>query len=338
LAFPPIVKTLSTYLPHERYSSGILVVACAGNVGIIAVTLLSPLFIRISGWRTAFYFFAGFAVAVIALWTVYTGYAVRKFGKIGTSDTGKTEEKVGLGFVRPALAAGVIFVMAAIFCEGFVKDSAITWMPTYMSEVFDMSSETSILSNLLFPILGSFVGVFATFIKTRLIRNELVIAAIFMGVSAVLSLILWVLPKNYILSLILITLIITATMAANYITIIFVPIRFSKYGKFRLWRECSMPAHLQEAPLPRFRLRTSSREADGARCLYCGRLSRLSESLLLSFRRARSRRSTNNRKRTVLRSYKQNSAEGLFSLPICVIMGLHRRAGACLPPQRKVLF
>ena len=29
------------------------------------------------------------------------------------------------------------------------------------------------------------------------------------------------------------------------------------------------------------------------------------------------------------RHYKQISAENLFSLPICVIMGLHRRAGAC---------
>ena len=29
------------------------------------------------------------------------------------------------------------------------------------------------------------------------------------------------------------------------------------------------------------------------------------------------------------RPYKQISAEILFSLPICVIMGLHRRAGAC---------
>ena len=29
------------------------------------------------------------------------------------------------------------------------------------------------------------------------------------------------------------------------------------------------------------------------------------------------------------RPYKQISAEMLFSLPICVIMGLHRRAGAC---------
>ena len=29
------------------------------------------------------------------------------------------------------------------------------------------------------------------------------------------------------------------------------------------------------------------------------------------------------------RPYKRISAENLFSLPICVIMGLHRRAGAC---------
>ena len=38
---------------------------------------------------------------------------------------------------------------------------------------------------------------------------------------------------------------------------------------------------------------------------------------------AKSIRATNGR------PYKRISAENLFSLPICVIMGLHRRAGAC---------
>ena len=38
---------------------------------------------------------------------------------------------------------------------------------------------------------------------------------------------------------------------------------------------------------------------------------------------AKPKRATNGR------PYKQISAERLFSLPICVIMGLHRRAGAC---------
>jgi len=39
----------------------------------------------------------------------------------------------------------------------------------------------------------------------------------------------------------------------------------------------------------------------------------------------------NNRKKRATngRPYKQISAEILFSLPICVIMGLHRREGAC---------
>ena len=44
--YPPIVKTLSSYLPEDKYSGGILTVACAGNAGVLAVTLLSPLFIH----------------------------------------------------------------------------------------------------------------------------------------------------------------------------------------------------------------------------------------------------------------------------------------------------
>ena len=47
---------------------------------------------------------------------------------------------------------------------------------------------------------------------------------------------------------------------------------------------------------------------------------------------AKPKRATNGR------PYKRISAENLFSLPICVIMGLHRRAGACSRRNERFCF
>ena len=78
--YPPTIKTMSTYLTAENYPNAIMTVAIAGNMGTLAVSLLSPLIINLSGWRTAFFCFGGFAVAVIVIWTVYSACLQKKYG------------------------------------------------------------------------------------------------------------------------------------------------------------------------------------------------------------------------------------------------------------------
>lgn len=107
-------------------------------------------------------------------------------------------------------------------------------MPTYVSENFGLSSEQSILSTLMFPIIGTAAVLLTTFLKNKVIRNEIVLAAMYLGICTLCVLGLLVLPKNYILSTVLLTLVITASMSANYVTINFIPIRFSRYGKVSL--------------------------------------------------------------------------------------------------------
>lgn len=230
--YPPTIKTMSTYLTAENYPNAIMTVAIAGNIGTLAVSLLSPLIISLSGWRTAFLCFGGFAVAVIVAWTVYSTCLQKKYGPVeAPARTGDTSGGGSMGFLKPALACGLILVMIFIFMQGFLKDGVNTWMAPYISDVFKMSSEKSILSTMLFPIISACSIFLTTFLRKNVIRSELLLAMIYFFTFLVCLGLLVILRDYYLPSVILLTLMTVTMTAANYVTITFVPIRFAKYGR-----------------------------------------------------------------------------------------------------------
>lgn len=152
MMWPPIVKIMSTAMDTQRYNKGVVFVNWGGTLATIMIYLVSPLVIKLSGWRTVFFIssFSGFLMS--AVWIILMTRIEKNSHIIYSMRSGKKGEKKGRSYlISPPLLA---IIMIAIMLQGALRDGVTTWVPTYVSEVFSLGSEISILSGVVVPIFG----------------------------------------------------------------------------------------------------------------------------------------------------------------------------------------
>ena len=66
--WPPLVKIMTTLFTEDDYKKACATVSCGSSGGTIAVYALSPLFIRLFGWKSVFFISAACAVIMSIVW------------------------------------------------------------------------------------------------------------------------------------------------------------------------------------------------------------------------------------------------------------------------------
>lgn len=143
----PLVRMVPELLDEEYQLKAGVRISWGGHFGNIAVYLIAPLFIRLSGWKSIFLFsaFAGFITA--AIWLVLCG-------GLNTRLNVKSNEREKSGKAVNCTAAAFVFIIAAIIIQGSLRDGVTTWMPSYISETFSLGSDISVLSGVVMPIFA----------------------------------------------------------------------------------------------------------------------------------------------------------------------------------------
>ena len=129
-------------------------------------------------------------------------------------------------------ASGVLIILGAVAMQGFLKDGVQAWMPTFFTEVFQMSSSAAILSNVVLPVLNVVVITVATALYRKIFRHEVKEAIFLFGLAVIFCLLLALLfESSAVICLILAALITGCMHGINLMFISFVPRRFGVYGK-----------------------------------------------------------------------------------------------------------
>ncbi|MDO4294151.1 MAG: MFS transporter [Eubacteriales bacterium] len=252
LMWPPMVRLLSDYLENAAYKKSCVYVTWGSSLGTIAIYLAAPACILWKGWRSLFFLCAGTTLAFAFVW-FYAIVAVERHlplleegasaGKTGSAlgKAGSAAEKAGavpggLKDGKSGLPRGAAPLLAVIMCaivmQGMLRDGITTWMPTYVSEVFGLSSSASILTGVALPLFGMASLQLTSVLNRRLISNELCCAAavFFPGFAAALLLALF--PAGSAAVSVLLTALITGCMyGVNVILVSMIPPYFRKYGK-----------------------------------------------------------------------------------------------------------
>lgn len=178
LMWPPLVRLMVTLLNGEDYKRACFVVSCAASIGTILVYLASPLLITISGWRMVFVSAAVCALLMLVVWQKFClDIPTEKKEKQSTSKSGE-------GLFSPLL----VMILVAIICCGVLRDGVTTWMPSYISETYQMSSAASILSGVIMPIFGILCNRVAMMIYRRMPNNPVLCASILYALGTVSAL------------------------------------------------------------------------------------------------------------------------------------------------------
>lgn len=230
--WPPLVKILTSALTAEDYARIVPGISTSSAMATIAVYLVSPLIIGVASWKAVFVVAATIAMAAAVIWLVVSGKLLKDVdfnlagGKKQISQ--EPQEKTPLD---KAIWTLIPVILVGIAVQGMLRDGITTWMPTFISETFDMGSSVSILTGVALPIFHMIVSMCTYWILKKMKHNVFNCMAMFFAVTMVLLLMLPLFGMNsMILATLLIAMSIGAVHGINALQTCYLPATFSNTG------------------------------------------------------------------------------------------------------------
>ena len=224
MMWPPIVKILVANMDDDMYSYAVVRVSWGSSIGTIVVYLLAPVIIGLAGWKGVFFFSALIGAAVTALWFfMRRGITVPQMN--AASDTPAKAR-----IPRQALLP-MAFIALGIIFQGMLRDGVTSWMPSYLSEIFNLGNQTSIFCTVSLAIFGMFSYTVATKLYKRWFSNEVTCGGVIFAFSIFTALLLFIFfDGGAVLSILLMATLTACMHGINLMLITHVPKRFKKYG------------------------------------------------------------------------------------------------------------
>ncbi len=238
--YPPLMKITAHYLTEQRYAKACLFITIGSHAASLLMYLAAPIIISILGWKFVFGFSFLSTIIFVVMWQFYTWSIKRNYGTLLTAQMSAANKKqqehktLNISFKTLIVSSGLPLIMIAVVMQGFLRDGISTWMPAYLSDVFSLSNEISILTTIILPLFSIFTSYLILTIRTRLCRNELKLAGITFSVADAVIILLFILRTNMPLSVLFLALTSACANSVNFLLICLVPIKFEKYGRFSL--------------------------------------------------------------------------------------------------------
>ena len=190
MIWPPLVKICANALTEEDYNRLIPLICTSGAAATIIIYLVSPLIIQLSNWKMVFAFTAGYALIASVIWIALTGKLLKNvsFAPAAKENTAVAKKANGRSLIWMLMPV----IMCTIAVLGILKDGITTWMPTFMSENFQLESTVSILLGVVIPLSHMFLDLFVYRILVMMKRDVFAAIGLSFGVTAIFLLLLWI--------------------------------------------------------------------------------------------------------------------------------------------------
>lgn len=230
MMWPPMVRLLVAYLSDDDYKIMVARVGYGSSVGTMLIYLLSPLLILLLDWRAVFWFSAVLGLLMIVLWERLGVDVERTPVALTPKETGDAPKASGAlaAFLSPMMLA----IVLAIALHGMLRDGVTTWMPTFISETYEMSNLIAILTGFILPIFSIVCIRLSSGVYRKWLKNPMLCAALFFGIG-VLSALGLVLSVGRVAALsVVFSAILTGAMhGANLMFTAMLSPAFRRYGK-----------------------------------------------------------------------------------------------------------
>ncbi len=232
MMWPPIVKILSTYLEEEAYRTASVRVSWGSSFGTIFVYLITPVILVISSWRAVFVVSALCAIAMAFLWR--SCYKKLQLAPIEKSVQQNTHSDAAASFTTLVLLL-IGAIMIVIILQGILRDGITTWMPTYLSEIFQAENTVSIFSSIVLPIFSIGCYQLTAWLNKRYLKNELFCAGVIFAVGlAALMVLFFFRGSGMLVAVAAMAVAVAAMHGVNLMVICMVPNHFKRLGRTSL--------------------------------------------------------------------------------------------------------
>lgn len=224
--WPPLVKLMTALFNEKDYKKACMIVSWGSSFGTIAVYLAAPVLISLFNWKAIFIFSAAAGIIMAAVWQKKAVFIELKAVESRNGENGETLKPT------PAFIGVIAVVMLVIILQGSLRDGVTTWMPSYISETFNLSSSVSILSGVILPLFSILTYQLASWLYNSKLKNELVCAgSIFCAGAASAILMSLFSGKSAVISVVLSAVLTGCMHGVNFVLICMIPPYFKKYGK-----------------------------------------------------------------------------------------------------------
>lgn len=224
--WPPIVKLMVAAFSEEYYNKMAIRISCASSYGTIVTYFAAPLLISAAGWRAVFIFAACCGAIMTVLWSKYC-IDIKSI----VQKPLKREEIKKPSAVKVLFSPVVIAVMFAIILQGMLRDGVTTWMPTYITDTYNLGTTVSILSGVVIPLFSILCIKIASALYKGKFQNPVLCSAVMFLIGLVSAVALYFSSGSSVILSVVCTSMLTGAMygVATMLTAI-VPPFFKKYG------------------------------------------------------------------------------------------------------------
>lgn len=175
--WPPLVRIMVAVFSEEEYKHATVTVSYGSSAGTVLIYLVSPLIISLFGWQGVFRTSALCALLMLPVWLYFCP-------EVSASRTEKTKTQGGSSVLKTLCTPMMLTCMLTIILHGALRDGVTTWMPTYISETYNLGSAISILTGVALPLFSILCFRITEFVHVRLIRSPITCAAVVFGLGA----------------------------------------------------------------------------------------------------------------------------------------------------------
>ncbi len=228
MMWPPIVKIMVSTMDDATYATSSVIVSMGSSFGTIAVYLTAPMIISLFSWHVVLWTSAAIGVISLLIWMFVKD---RTYAPAESADT-CTDTSTSKRFTLPRSAIfPLIFIALAIIFQGMLRDGVTNWMPSLLSETFNLENSKSIFYTLSLAVFSMVALMVAGSFYKKFFKNEVACAtAIFATATGAAILLVLLLNVSAIATIVLMALITGCAHGVNLMLISHVPKRFRKYG------------------------------------------------------------------------------------------------------------
>lgn len=212
--------------------------ACLYIASSIPTGTLTAYIIAIISSRFQWYTVFGMSAVVLAIaaviWWIVSSKVIKllEFTEVSISDT-KNKSFANENLGKLIVISGVVIVMFAVMLHGMLKEGIMTWVPTMITETYNVTPTFSIFVSMILPIINLGGAYITTFIFDKVTKKNEIITSVYIMAFTVLPLtvLLFIGKIPLLISVIMLSLITMMMHAFNHVYITLVPLRFKQYNR-----------------------------------------------------------------------------------------------------------
>lgn len=231
MLWSPIIFLVSNSFEGERLEKAQANLPATLPIGSMGAYLLSMLLMKYLSWK---YIFIAAAVILFVISIIWGAYSV-SIGKDGrmikrAQKVKKNGEKSSLG--KLLVSSGVLMMFIPVMLHSTLKDGVMTWVPTMITELFNVMPSFSVMLSLVLPIVNFFGARIASSMHSSGKFSEMQICCCFFLFTLIpFTALMFISHLNAVISVVLLALITSSMVAINYVFLTLIPVSFAPHGK-----------------------------------------------------------------------------------------------------------